>query len=177
MTFPIIKTKRLILRHLVPEDRKTIFLLRTDKQVSMFIDRPVTGSETEAAAFIEKIQSNCELNLSVYWAISLDADPELIGTICLWNFSEDRKLAELGYEMFPAFQGRGLMSEAINAVLDYGFQDCGLAAIEANTHRDNIRSKKLLSKFRFQYLPDKMDANNHNNEVYLLEHLKYRHAG
>jgi [ribosomal protein S5]-alanine N-acetyltransferase len=172
MTFPVIKTRRLILRRLVPEDRKTIFLLRSDKQVSMFIDRPITGSETEAAAFIEKIRSNDDLNLAFYWAICLDAEPELIGTICLWNFSADRKRAELGYEMFPAFQGRGLMSEAVNAVLDYGFKDCGLAAVEACTHRDNILSMKLLSKFRFRYLPGKVDADNNNNEVYLLEHLK-----
>jgi ribosomal-protein-alanine N-acetyltransferase len=168
MTFPVIKTKRLMLRRLIPEDRRTIFLLRSDKQVSMFINRTITNSETEATAFIEKIRSNDDLGVAFYWAICLDADPELIGTVCLWNFSEDKKQAELGYEMFPAFQGRGLMSEAINAVLDYGFKDCGLTAIEAYTHRDNIRSKKLLSKFRFQYLPDKPDADNINNEVYRL---------
>ena len=169
MSFPVIMTKRLILRPLVPEDRKTIFLLRTDIQVSMYLDRPVTGSETEAAAFIEKIRSNGDLGLAFYWAICLNTDPELIGTIGLWNFSEDGTLAELGYEMFPAFQGRGLMSEAIRAVLDFGFHNRGLTAIEASTHKDNTRSIKLLSKFRFQSLPDKVDADNSNIEVYRLD--------
>jgi ribosomal-protein-alanine N-acetyltransferase len=173
IAFPVIKTSRLILRRLVPEDRKALFILRNDEQVSMFIRRSIMTSETEAAAFIEKIWSDGDRGPSVFWAICLNTQPDLIGTICLWNFSEDRKLAELGYELFPAFQGRGLMSEAVKAVLDYGFKDRALTSIEAYTHKDNKRSKKMLAKFQFQYLPDKVDADNENNEVYSLEHLKY----
>jgi [ribosomal protein S5]-alanine N-acetyltransferase len=172
IAFPVIKSKHLILRRLVPEDRKAVFILRNDEQVSMFINRTIMTSETEAAAFIEKIWSNGDLGPDVFWAICLNNQPDLIGTICLWNFSEDRILAELGYELFPAFQGRGLMSEAVKAVLDYGFNDRGLTTIEAFTHKDNMRSKKMLAKFQFRYLPDKVDADNDNNEVYSLQHLK-----
>jgi [ribosomal protein S5]-alanine N-acetyltransferase len=172
IAFPVIKIKHLILRRLVPEDRKAVFILRNDEQVSMFINRNIMTSETEAAVFIEKIWSNGDRGPDVFWAICLNNQPDLIGTICLWNFSEDRKLAELGYELFPAFQGRGLMSEAVKAVLDYGFNDRGLTTIEAYTHKDNMRSKKMLAKFQFRYLPDKVDADNDNNEVYSLQHLK-----
>jgi [ribosomal protein S5]-alanine N-acetyltransferase len=172
MAFPVIKTKHLILRRLVPEDRKAVFILRNDEQVSMFIKRNIMTSETETAAFIEKIWSDGDRGPNVFWAICLNTQPDLIGTICLWNFSEDRKLAELGYELFPVFQGRGLMSEAVKAVLDYGFKDRELTSIEAYTHKDNMRSKKLLTKFQFRNLPDKVDADNDNNEVFSLQHLK-----
>ena len=172
LPFPVIHTSRLTLRRLVPEDRKAVFILRNDEQVSRFIQRNRMTSETEAAAFIEKIWSNVDRGPDIYWAICLNTQPDLIGTVCFWNFSEDQKLAELGYELFPAFQGRGLMSEAVKAVLDYGFKDLALSTVEAYTHNANLRSKKMLAKFQFQYLPDKVDPDNNNNEVYLLQHLK-----
>jgi RimJ/RimL family protein N-acetyltransferase len=172
LPFPVIHTKHLMLRRLIPEDRKAVFILRNDEQVSRFIRRNRMTSETEATAFIEKIWSNGERGPDIYWAICLNTQPDLIGTVCFWNFSEDRKLAELGYELFPAFQGRGLMSEAVKAVLDYGFKDLALTTVEAYTHKANIRSKKMLAKFQFRYLPHKVDADIDNNEVYSLQHLK-----
>jgi [ribosomal protein S5]-alanine N-acetyltransferase len=164
--FPVLKTGRLMLRRLVAEDRKALFILRNDEQVSRFIQRNRMNSETEVAAFMEKIWSDGDRGPNVYWAICLNNQLDLIGTICLWNFSEDQKQAELGYELFPAFQGRGLMSEAVQAVLDYGFKDLALTTIEACTHKNNMRSRKMLAKFQFKYLPDKTDPGNDNNEVY-----------
>lgn len=171
VAFPVMKTRRLILRRLVPEDRKALFILRNDELVSRFIQRNRMNNETESAAFIEKIWSNGYLGPDIFWAICLNTQPDLIGTVCLWNFSDDRKLAELGYELFPAFQGRGLMSEAVKAVLNYGFKDLALTTMEAYTHKDNMPSKKMLAKFQFRYLPDKVDPNNNNNEVYSLSLL------
>jgi ribosomal-protein-alanine N-acetyltransferase len=168
--FPEIKTRNLILRRLVPQDRKAIFMLRNDKQVNRFIRRNIMTSETEASTFIEKIWNNGDRGPDVFWAICLNNQPDPIGSICLWNFSEDRKLAELGYELFPVFQGRGLMSEAVKTVLDYAFRHRELTTIEAYTHKDNMRSKKMLAKFQFRYLPDKVDADNGNIEIYSLQH-------
>ena len=169
LPFPVIHTSRLILRRLVSEDRKALFILRNDEQVSRFIQRNRMTSETEAAAFIEKIWSNVDRGPDIYWAICLNTQPDLIGTICFWSFSEDLKLAELGYELFPAFQGRGLMSEAVKAVLDYGFEDLALTTVEAYTHKANLRSKKMLAKFQFRHLPDKVFADSDNIEVYSLQ--------
>jgi ribosomal-protein-alanine N-acetyltransferase len=170
VAFRLIKTSRLVLRRLVAEDRKALFILRNDEQVNRFIMRNRMTSESEATAFIEQIWSNVDRGPDIYWAICLNTKPDLIGTICLWNFSEDRKQAELGYELFPAFQGRGLMSEAVQAVLDYGFKDLALTNVEACTHKANMRSKKILAKFEFRYLPDKTDPGNDNNEVYRITH-------
>jgi [ribosomal protein S5]-alanine N-acetyltransferase len=170
--FPEIKTRNLILRRLVPQDQKVIFMLRNDKQVNKFIRRNIMNSETEALTFIEKIWNNGDWGPDVFWGICPTTQTDLIGSVCLWNFSEDRKLAELGYELLPVFQGRGLMSEAVKAVLDYAFNHLGLTTIEAYTHKDNMPSKKMLSKFQFRYLPDKVDADNENNEVYSLQLLK-----
>ncbi|WP_435523251.1 hypothetical protein [Chryseobacterium indoltheticum] len=46
-------------------------------------------------SFILTIKQRVENKETIFWGISLKDQPELIGTICLWNFSEDRKKAEV----------------------------------------------------------------------------------
>ena len=61
----------------------------------------------------------------------------MIGSICLWNFSEDRKVAEIGYDLDPKYQRKGIMTESINAVLNFGFRKLSLEKIEAFTQKQN----------------------------------------
>lgn len=58
-------------------------------------------------------------------------------------------MAEIGYEVLPAFQRNGIMRESVPEVLDYAFDKLGLQAIEAYTHLNNIASTRLLNKFKF----------------------------
>src|SRR4051812_35270948 len=96
--FPILNSDRLILRPLSEMDKEAIFFLRSDKTVNEFIDRKKPASLDEALMFIKDINARVDKGESIYWAISLKDKPELIGTICLWNFSTDNKVAEIGYE-------------------------------------------------------------------------------
>jgi len=63
-------------------------------------------------------------------------------TICLWNFSSKKNVAELGYELDPALQGEGIMSEALKKIIEFGFQEIELKKIEAYTHKNNDNSSK-----------------------------------
>jgi [ribosomal protein S5]-alanine N-acetyltransferase len=166
--FPDLFSARLTLCQMKVGDRKILFQLRTDDTVSRFILRDKPADEKQVVNFINRVNGDIGIGRSVYWAIRLKSDPKLIGTVCLWNFSENGKTAELGYEMFPEFQGRGLMSEAVNAVLNYGYDSCALEEFVAYTHRDNHRSKNLLGKFGFHLMPGKIDEHNPNNEIYIL---------
>ena len=73
----------------------------------------------------------------------------MIGTICLFEFADDNFKAEIGYELLPSYQGKGLMQEAVSKVLEFGFQHLGLNSIEAYTHSENQSSTRLLEKFNF----------------------------
>jgi ribosomal-protein-alanine N-acetyltransferase len=84
-----------------------------------------------------------------YWAISSKNSPGLIGTICLWNFNEENKSAEVGYELLPIFQGKGLMQEALSNVIVFGFKTAKFKRIIAYTHSRNDKSIKLLQKAGF----------------------------
>ena len=164
--FPILKTERLVLRQLTQHDKLAIFTLRSDAQVNKYLYRPQPHHVDEVIEFINKINKAIEQNKSFYWAISLKNSDELIGTICLWNFSDDHQTAELGYELMPNFQGQGIMNEAIKAVLQYAFEIIELKIIVACPHKDNKNSIKLLEKNGFKWENDKIDEDNLNNLIY-----------
>ena len=148
--FPVLKTERLTLRQLRSTDDKEIFALRSNDNVNKYLDRKPGKSIDDAKNFIQTINENIQRNDSIYWAITLNGTDKLIGTICLFDFSEDHSKAEVGYELLPDFQGKGIMREATSKVIDFGFQHVGVASIEAYTHSQNQSSTRLLQKLNFK---------------------------
>ncbi|HEU0227617.1 MAG TPA: GNAT family N-acetyltransferase [Arachidicoccus soli] len=148
--FPVLKTERLILRQLVGSDADEIFALRSNNQVNKYLDRKASNSIDDAKNFIRTILENIQRNDSIYWAITLNSADRLIGTICLFDFSNDSLKAEIGYELLPDFQRKGIMQEAASKVIEFGTQDIRLKSIVAYTHFENHRSTRLLEKFNFK---------------------------
>ncbi len=148
--FPDLKTERLTLRQLVSSDANEIFALSSNDKVNKYLDRKPSKSIDDAKTFIQTINKNIQSNHSIYWAITLNGTDKLIGTICLFDFSFDNLKAEIGYELLPDFQGKGIMQEATLKVIDFGIQHIGLNSIEAYTHSENQNSIRLLEKFNFK---------------------------
>jgi [ribosomal protein S5]-alanine N-acetyltransferase len=163
--FPVLKTNRLVLRKLTINDANEIFALRSDKSVNKFLDRQPSKSMGDAKVFIENVLKN-DL---IYWAIALVEDDKLVGTICLFDFSEDNSKAEIGYELLPKFQKMGIMEEAALKVIDFGFQNMGLNLLEAYTHAENQSSTHLLEKLGFK----KYEENSDNLVVFRCTKDKY----
>ena len=107
-TFPILTTERLTLRQLLDSDIMEIFLLRSDTLINKYLDRQPSKIIEDAANFIEKIKNNS----FSYWAITQKESEKLIGTICLFDFSEEFKRCEIRYELLTEYQGKGIMREA-----------------------------------------------------------------
>jgi ribosomal-protein-alanine N-acetyltransferase len=164
--FPVLKTERLTLRQLGSNDDKEIFALRSDDNVNKYLSRKQSKSIDDAKNFIQAINENIQRNDSLYWAITLNSANTLIGTICLFNFSEDHLKVEIGYELLPHFQGQGIMQEAVSKVIHFGFQHVGLNSIEAYTHSENQSSTKLLEKLSFK----RYSAEGDNLMIFKLTH-------
>ena len=96
---------------------------------------------------------------ALYWGITLRDKNILIGTICLYGFSDENDNCEIGYELLTDFQGQGIMMEAVEKVIDYAFNTIKVKKIDAFFHRNNQRSIRLLEKFSFKDLNvfDEMD--------------------
>ena len=147
--YPALETVRLHLRKLTPDDTYDLMRIRSNKIVNEFIDRSPETSFEDATKFIENINQKIENNLTIYWGIALKENNILIGTICLWNLSVKHSAGELGYELHPDFHGKGIMQEAVQPVISYGFGQMQLRVITALPKKGNIRSIQLLIKNKF----------------------------
>jgi ribosomal-protein-alanine N-acetyltransferase len=96
----------------------------------------------------------------------LKGKSQLIGSISLWNFSKDGTSAEVGYDLSPNFQNKGIMTEALQKVIEYGKNQLNLFYIEAYTHKENMNSIKLLEHNNFYPVQERKDAGNLNNIIY-----------
>ncbi len=147
--FPILHTDRLILRQVNKNDANEVFALRSDKKVMQFIDRPLAVSIDDALQLIQKIDDAMIADDGITWAITLKSEVPLIGTIGYWRMEKEHYRAEIGYLLHPSLQGKGIMQEAITAVLDYGFKVMKLHSVVANVNPDNAASIKLLERNNF----------------------------
>lgn len=162
-----LETERLILKSIDESHVDDILKIRSNKIVNQFVKRIPPKTNYDALDFILTIKKRIENNETVYWGISLKNQTHLIGTICLWNFSEDRKEAEVGYELLPEYHRKRIMSETLQAVLNFGFNELNLQEIVAMTNKFNENSKGLLLKHNF-FLEDRKDEGFPDNLVFSL---------
>jgi ribosomal-protein-alanine N-acetyltransferase len=156
-----LSTERLTLRKPRLEDANEIFALRSNAEVNRYIDRKPAITIEDAIEFLRNIVRGVENGGSQYWAICLTESGELVGTICLFDYSPDRQVAEIGYELLPFYQHKGIMQEAISAVLHYGFRTLNLETITAFPSADNESSVRLLVKNNFVIEEDGVDRDNY----------------
>ena len=147
--FPFLNTGRLHLRNVTPDDAPEIFFLRSDPRMMEFLDRAPAASLQDALQFIHNINNQEKAGDAITWAITLKETPKLIGTICFWNIQKEHYRAEIGYALHSEHQRRGLMQEALTAVLDYGFTVLKFHSVEANVNPANVTSIKLLERNAF----------------------------
>ena len=73
-----------------------------------------------------------------------------IGTYSYGSFSLGYFRGEIGYDLSKGYCGQGLMTEAVQAIINYGFECLGLNRIEAHTFPQNTRSVSLLRRQHFK---------------------------
>ncbi|MGK6342636.1 GNAT family N-acetyltransferase [Chryseobacterium sp. DT-3] len=164
-----LETERLLLKEINESHVEDILKIRSNEVINQFVKRNSPKTNYDALQFILIIKEKTQNNQTVYLGITCKNQPNLIGTICLWNFSEDRKTAEVGYELLPGYHRKGIMSEALETVLDYGFNELHLQEILAFTHKLNENSKGLLLKHNFVLEEERTDDGFPDNIVFSLK--------
>jgi len=148
--FPEIRTNRLLLRRITATDAPEILSMRSDDAVMQFIDREKTKTLEDAEAFIHIINESLDTNNGITWAMALSDQPQtLIGTIGFWRIIKQHYRAEVGYMLDPAHWNKGIMKEALQAVIAFGFGSMQLHSIEAHINPGNTASAALLEKTGF----------------------------
>lgn len=147
--FQNLETERLLLRRIDINDAEEILALRGNPQTMKYIPRPLAKTKEDALEHIAMIEEKIINNTGINWGITIKGNPKIIGIIGHYKISPENHRAEIGYMAFPEFNGKGYMSEAIKAVVTYGFEQLKLHSIEAIIDPENIASERVLQKNGF----------------------------
>ncbi len=147
---PELISPRLRLRALTLQDAEAIYDYFSQDIVTEYYDLETFTCLQEAEHLIQIWHARFTQQTSLRWGIVLQETNKLIGTCGLHHFSMENSRAELGYELHPAYWQQGLMTEALEAVLEYGFKTFNLHRIEAFIDPANDASLGLLQKLGFE---------------------------
>jgi ribosomal-protein-alanine N-acetyltransferase len=147
--FPILETKRLLLRRVNKDDVNEVFALRSNPETMKYIPRPLVKTIDDALEHIAMIDAKIEGNEGINWAITYKDNPKLVGIIGHYRIKPEHFRAEIGYMILPEYNGQGIVSEAVKEVVEYGFEVMKLHSIEAIIDPENYGSEKVLQKSGF----------------------------
>lgn len=147
--FPEIETKRLFLRRLILEDAPEVLALRGNPITMQYVPRPLCKDIEQAVAHINLINENIDKNTGINWGVTIKENSKMIGIMGHYKISCENFRSEIGYMILPEYNGLGYTTEAVNAILNYGFNTLKLHSIEAIIDPNNIASERVLQKNGF----------------------------
>ena len=142
-----IETERLILRRFTVEDAEDMYNnWASDPVVTEFLTWPPHASVEVTRSLLTDWVAKYEDGGYFNWAIELKENGQVIGNISVVHLKESVDGADMGYCMSHSYWGRGIMPEALKAVMDYLFDKAGLNRIAACHDADNPKSGRVMDK-------------------------------
>ncbi len=156
--FPVLYTDRLKLRKIEVDDVPLLIKYANNKKISDYVlNIPYPYQEHDAVFRISYVWQGFKNKARYVFAVILKENEEFIGEIGL-HMDGNGKLAQLGYWVAEPMWNKGIATEAVNAVLKFGFEKLQMEKIFATCHADNPASGKVLEK-------NHMEAGQENGNV------------
>ncbi|MGZ3609543.1 MAG: GNAT family N-acetyltransferase [Ktedonobacteraceae bacterium] len=171
---PQLETKRLVLREMRPEDAEAIFGIFGDEEVMRYRDMLAFTHLESARQLIEQMRSHCELGEETHWGITFKGDDHVVG-ICGYSWHLGRQFGAIGYDLARHYWKQGIMTEAVQSLLRFGFEVRNLHRVEARVRLGNDASMRLLQKLGFQeegVLREALFLNNQFFDIKIFSLLK-----
>lgn len=146
------EASRILLRPWLESDAADLFLYAQDLRVGPVAGWPPHTSVEDSLNIIRTIFAKPEI-----YAICLKKDQKPIGCVGLMFgkdsslFELDEKEAEVGYWIGVPFWGKGLVSEAVQCLMQYAFDTLELEKLWGGYYYGNDQSKRVLEKCGFKY--------------------------
>ncbi len=142
-----IETHRLILRPFRVEDAEDMFTgWASDPEVTRFLTWPVHTGVEATRSLLKAWTARYEDGGFFNWAMEWKESGHVIGNISVVKLNEEAESADIGYCMSRAFWGRGIMPEALRAVMDYLFDTVNLNRVAACHDVNNPKSGRVMEK-------------------------------
>jgi [ribosomal protein S5]-alanine N-acetyltransferase len=145
--FPLLHTERLALIPIRQHHLPDLFALFSNEEVTRFYNLVPLKAPADAQKILDHFQSRYATKSGIRWGISLGAD-RIIGTLGFNNFTANHR-SNIGYDLLPQYWNKGFMTEALRAIIAFGFEQLGVNRIEAEVMPGNLSSEKVLEKLGF----------------------------
>ena len=169
----ILQTDRLILRRFVESDAETMFQnwASSAENLTYVTWEPHSDVEVTRNSIRNWVASYANPNY-YKWAICLKEDSrQVIGDISIVEIHEEDSSCEIGYILGKAYWGRGIMTEALKAVLYFCFTQAGFQKVRARYASLNLASGRVMEKAGMSYL--KTITNGVERKGYLADLIYY----
>ena len=147
--FPILHTDRLDLVEIKQSHLADIYKLFSDENVTRFYNLLPLTNEKEAQKSIDWFQSRFKDKLGIRWGIAVKGQYNIIGTLGFNNFTKKHR-AKIGYDLQTKYWNNGYITEALMAIINFGFNNLEINRIEAELMQGNVISEKVLKKLGFK---------------------------
>ncbi|HPF38540.1 MAG TPA: GNAT family N-acetyltransferase [Phycisphaerae bacterium] len=176
---PTITTERLRLRWIELADAQAMFEIFSNAQAMRYWCTTPWVEPSEGVEFVESVQRCfCQHTLFEWAVVTADSDKP-IGTCTLASIDTDHRRAEIGFMLRPEFWGRGYMTEAVAALLDFSFSTLRLHRIEADVDPRNDASLRLLERLGFRRegrVRERWHVGDEINDGIILSLLRHEYA-
>jgi RimJ/RimL family protein N-acetyltransferase len=172
----VLRTERLVLRPLEPADADLLWPATSDPRVSRYMAWETHTDPSQTGRFLESELVRRREGRGVTWGIFLDG--AFCGIVSLIALIRSHRAltynkAELAYWLSPAYQSRGIATEAAFSVLEFGFGEFGLHKIVVGHFTVNEVSERLIKRLGFRYVGEQVEefqkgGDWHNQKTYEL---------
>ena len=147
-----IDTERLLLRRALREDAKPMFRnWASDPEVTKFLTWPAYETVETAYQILDLWTREYEKPDYYQWMIVLKELGEPIGSISVVSRNDSVEEAEIGYCIGSRWWHKGIMTEALAAVIEYLFKEVGMNRIAARHDPNNPHSGGVMKKCGMKY--------------------------
>lgn len=143
---PVLTTPRLMLRRMTIEDARDMFEYARNPDVARYTLWDHHTSIDDSVRYLNCATRSYENGEIENWGIVYRENNKFIGTCGFYSWLPEHFRAELQYALSADYSGRGIMSEAVDEVIRFGFENMGLNRIAANCMPENIASERVLQK-------------------------------
>ena len=151
LDFPILSTDRLTLRALTLDDAAAFRALLSIPEVTRHSNWPDSLTDEEMGLYIKRRLELFDAGSACAWVIEDRTSTKFVGAIRFNHINRDWRCGEVGYELHPSSWGKGIMTEALRAVVSCGHTLFQLNRVDAWTLPGNSASDRVLQKARFRH--------------------------
>lgn len=148
---PSLTTERLLIRRLTMRDAQDIYRYSRDPEVARHVLWDAHRSIGDSRAYLRYMLRRYRGHEPASWGIEWRETGRIIGTIGFMWIQDENASAEVGYSLAREFWNQGIMTEALGAVLRYGFGSMSLNRIEAQHETTNPASGAVMRKCHMRH--------------------------